>query len=142
MISVLRWSSPTRPVSHCAFPRGTRGSSSCRTTVPSTWAERTPRGIDVAIATLCHVAWTSRMNPAVRPGDNSTAGVSGFDFVHRTRGSGPRMSRDLVNHRGELLSADEKRTDFALAARGRAVTHVRVAPGLAGPPRWFTTPRD
>jgi len=26
------------------------------------------------------------------------------------------MSRDLVNHRGELLSADEKRTDFALAA--------------------------
>ena len=43
-------------------------------------------------------------------------GVNGFDFVRRTRRSGPRMSRELVNQRGNVISANAKRTDFALAA--------------------------
>lgn len=48
--------------------------------------------------------------------ENSTAGLNGFDFVCRTKGSGPRTSRHLVNDRGNVTSANEKRTDFALAA--------------------------
>jgi hypothetical protein len=42
-------------------------------------------------------------------------GVNGFDFGRRFKGSGPRMSRDLVNHfAATSINADNNR--LALAA--------------------------
>jgi len=41
-------------------------------------------------------------------------GVNGFDFGRRFERSGLRMSRELINHRGKKINADNNR--LALAA--------------------------
>jgi hypothetical protein len=50
------------------------------------------------------------------PFERRTTGMIGFDIACESAGSGPRMQGYLVNDLCKTISADAKRTDFALAA--------------------------
>jgi hypothetical protein len=50
------------------------------------------------------------------PSTRRTTGMIGFDIVCEFARSGPRMRGYLVNAPRKTISADAKRTEFALAA--------------------------
>jgi len=91
----------------------TGASSAATTTAPAAGGgAAAPAGTTAAAATLTiPMGAATPGNPAYEP-----ASLTGFDDVSRVRGSGPRIQGYLVNALCKTISAESKRTDFALAA--------------------------